>query len=823
MPTYHTHPQPLRPTARTKHPDYRVYYKLHGVLRRSTTVGDYTVKPDREIIRTAITVTTATITDGLGLDRPYIIVVLGKMLGPVRDSGNQPSVAVTNGDPAKNADDLEIVPDRRWKEPREHPRHEAELGMTHAQNFSSGDVSDLNHDCPVQDWILELGVMLTNMPNHRIRPMQGHLFGATSQVTSEREPAVGIAGDAERRPEPEEHSHHHEGSFDGYRRISKTIFLGGNHQNVPQMSGRHQVNWAREYILVYATGPRCPETRGNTLLSHSKDLTSFHTIRDSTMPAIHSVPIAGVTDVWRDFADDIPLALTIQAENPGIKFYIVEITFKTKDPDINAQQVRSATNAFALGDHPKGFTIHDEGSLPNLFTRVFKVGAGEGATLKEINMRTGPILHSSVNDTEIYRYNIMITEASLPRFNNALAGGINQESLQIHHKGATNLTNGLNAPLPGTDVTKLRSQLTIQWGWAKPVLAFEDTGIAANLLPAPQTEKYFLNTKNLGQIAIAIEKALHGELKGICMYNVSKYGNNIWGIKITAATVDAIKIRTAVEGTPFLIDNKLLHGQNGTGTSTFLFTFDQREQKKLIAVAEQKKATATPRTFTTTATPTVDAAQQERRSIKLGPTSKSVACGQVFQVGQAIDHVVSNGENLTKKDFQDISQHSSSFATVSVSTAEKAAQVLLILNKDNSPVWCALHLKSWADSAAQAAKTTAEAEAQLIVEASLRSAEKRKLDRLTQRLAVRSKKQSARFKDVLQASVGSPQMEAWRKAHAAEQAEVLAEKMDDYLDNQESTEALSSQMFQEKFRATAEDIADANEWYEPKTHYHASN
>ena len=540
------------------------------------------------------------------------------------------------------------------------------------------------------------------------------------------------------------------------------------------------------------------------------------------MPAIHSVPIAGVTDVWREFADDIPLALTIKAENPGIKFSIVEITFKTKDPDINAQQVRSATNAFALGDHPKGFTIHDEESLPNLFTRVFNVGAGEGATLKEINMRTGPILHSSANDTEVYRYNIMITEASLPRFNNALAGGINQESLQIHHKGATNLTNGLNAPLPGTAVTKLRSQLTIQWGWAKPVLAFEDTGIAANLLPAPQTEKYFLNTKNLGQIAIAIEKALHGELKGICMYNVSKYGNNIWGIKITAVTVDAIKIRTAVEGTSLLIDNKLLHGQNGTGTSTFLYTFDQREKAKLVAAAEKKKATLTPRTFTAT-TPTVDAAQQERRSIKLGPTGKSLACGHAFKVDQAVEHVVSRGENLNTDDFQDISQHSSAFATVSVSTAEKAAQVLLILNEDNSPVWCALNLKSRADSAAQAAKTTAEAEAQLIVEASLRTAEKRKLDRLTQRLAARSKKQSAMFKDVLQASAGSPQMEAWRKAHAAEQAEVLAEKMDDYLDNQESTEALSSQMFQEKFRTTAEDIADANKWFEPKIHYHASN
>jgi hypothetical protein len=97
------------------------------------------------------------------------------------------------------------------------------------------------------------------------------------------------------------------------------------------------------------------------------------------------------------------------------------------------------------------------------------------------------------------------------------------------------------------------------------------------------------------------------------------------------------------------------------------------------------------------------------------------------------------------------------------------------------------------------------------------------LERQAQRQAARSKKQSAQFKEVLQASAGSPQMEAWRKAHDAEQAEIMAENMDDYLDNQKSTEALSSMMFQEKFRTTAEEIADANTWYGTKTHYHASN
>jgi hypothetical protein len=535
------------------------------------------------------------------------------------------------------------------------------------------------------------------------------------------------------------------------------------------------------------------------------------------MPTLQSFPIAVPTSDWQVFKLDSALAQLLKAENPDVKFFEMEFCFTTEDQSINALATRKATISLLLGKHDQGLTNYDTSILPQFLAKRVSIGGDETASMMEINMRL-PIMRSSSRDGDTHRCKVLITAPCLERFRNNLAGGVNQQSLQVHPRGAEALTKGTDKPLPGTALdSKLTKQLSIYWSWPAPLERFDDTWPVVSFIPGPDTAAYFLQRKHLGQIAGNIERTLPEGLKGLSRYEILKAkDSSVYVTRSTAEKAAAHAIRMHLEGTPLMISNAILH-KNGTGESQFLAINDKREFAKLIAVADQKKNTPSPRTKTVECD-AVLTAQKERRAIKVGLTADGRHQESKFTTALVVDHIVKHTDGVSNEDFHDVVQHSDLFATLCLSTNEKAIAALKCLNTNGSMVWGQLHLQSWADAAAAQTQADGQAEDRLLMEAASRSAEKRKQERLVEQKASRAKKQAARFQEVLKTTAGTPLMESWALAHKEEQAEVLVGAMEDFLDSQTSAGAASQSMFAEKFRTTAEDIEHADKWYDPPPH-----
>ena len=538
------------------------------------------------------------------------------------------------------------------------------------------------------------------------------------------------------------------------------------------------------------------------------------------MPTIQSFPIAVATSDWQVFKLDSELAHLLKAENPDVKLFEMEFCFTTGDQSINALATRKAIISLLLGKHDQGLTNFDTSILTHFLTKRINIGDGETANMMEINMRL-PIMRSSSRDGDTHRCKVLITAPCLERFRNDLAGGVNQESLQVHPRGAEALTKGKNVPLPGAALdSKLTKPLSIYWSWPAPLERFGDTWTVVSFIPGPNTAAYFLQRKHLGQIAGNIERTLHEGLQGLSRYEIlkAKESSGVYIIRSTAEKNAAHAIRMHLEGTVHNIPNAILH-KNGTGESQFLAINDKRELAKLIAIADQKKNTPSPRA-NTVESDAVLTAQKERCAIKVGLTADGRHQESEFTTALIVQHIVAHVDGVSIEDFHDVVQHSNIYATLCLSTKEKTIAALNCLNANGSFVWGQLHLPSWADAAAAQTQADGQAEDRLLMEAASRSAEKRKQERAAEQKASRAKKQAAKFQEVLKSTAGTPLMKSWALAHKEEQAENLVGAMEDFLDNQTSTGAASQLMFEEKFRTTAEDIENAGTWYDPPPNRH---